>query len=92
MRKENIFLVTARSLEVTAQGTMPYGQLQQFVICASNEERVHEFVGSSFKQSTVVGVASFSALEETLQQIRAALAGSDGALPVFIDPAMSSKK
>lgn len=92
MRKENVFLVTARPLQAAASGTTPSGELQQFVICASNEEQLHDFLGTSFPQSVVVGVASYSGLEDTLWQIKNALTGSAGALPVYVDPAMSSKK
>lgn len=92
MRKENVFLVTARPSQATAQGSTPHGQLQQFVLCASNEEQMHEFLRKAFPQAAVVGVASFAALEETLGQIKAALAGSTGALKVYVDPAMSREQ
>lgn len=92
MRKENVFLVTAMPLHAAASGTTPHGQLQQFVICASNEEQLHNFFGTAFPQSVVVGVAGYTGLEDTLRKIKAALAGTAGALPVFVDPAMGSKK
>lgn len=53
---------------------------------------MHDFLGTAFPQSVVVGVASYSGLEDTLWQIKTALTGSAGALPVYVDPAMSSKK
>jgi len=89
MRKENVFLVTARPLQAAASGTTPHGQLQQFVICASNEDQLHAFLKSALPQSAVIGVASYAAMEETLGQIKSALARGAGALPVYVDPAMN---
>mgnify|MGYP001556086291 CR=1 FL=1 len=92
MRKENVFLVTARPLQSAASGSTPHGQLQQFVICASDELQLHSFVNSALPQSAVIGVASLAALEETVGQIKSALARAAGSLPVYVDPAMSRNK
>ncbi|KWW32389.1 MULTISPECIES: hypothetical protein [Cupriavidus] len=89
MRKENVFLVTGRLSEGTASGREPRGELIQRIVCAANEPALHEFLEQSFPGFLVVGMVNLAALEDTARQIKAALAGTAGALPVFVDPSMS---
>lgn len=89
MRKENVFLVTGRPSEATASGREPRGELIQRIVCAANESALHEFLESSFPGFLVVGMVNLAALEDTARQIKVALAGTAGALPVFVDPSMS---
>ncbi|HIH2745173.1 TPA: hypothetical protein ACYLN4_000851 [Burkholderia lata] len=89
MRKGNVFLVTGRLSEATPSGPEARGELLQRVVCAANEAALHQFLPAAFPGFDVVGVVNLAALEETCRQIMAALSGVQGALPVFVDPAMS---
>lgn len=89
MRKENVFLVTGRDSVATASGREPHGELLQRVVCAANEGALHKFLSTSFPGFVVVGAVNLAALDETSRQIKAALSGAGGMLPVFVDPAIS---
>lgn len=88
MRKGNVFLVTGRLSEVTPSGPEARGELLQRVVCTTNEAALHQFLPAAFPNFEVVGVVNLAALEETARKVTTALAGAEGALPVFVDPAM----
>jgi hypothetical protein len=86
MRKENVFLVTGRYPSGSPQGQGD--GLVQRVLCAANEQALHQFIKASFPDLAVVGIVSLVGLEATLAQIKRALGGA-GEIPVFVDPAMA---
>lgn len=92
MKKENVFLVTTRPLHTRRDAPSTHGVLQQNVFCAATEEQLHKFLKSAMPHHTVVGVASYAALEATLGQIKAALARAPGTLQVYVDPALNTTK
>lgn len=89
MRKGNVFLVTGRRSQATPTGPEARGELLQRVVCAANEAALHEYLPAAFPGFVVVGVVNLAALEETVGRIMAALSKAEGALPLFVDPAMS---
>lgn len=88
MRKENIFLVTLQS--ATAAGSGP--AINQVIICARNQEAMHEYVRQAFPARQVIGAVSMSELEATLVGLKDALACIPGAHPVYVDPQLRSNK
>jgi len=86
MRKENVFLVTAR-VGGGPEASVGEGGLEQRVMCATDELALHAFLAASFPDLAVVGAVSLAGLETTIAQIKQALGGV-GPIPVFIDPAM----
>lgn len=86
MRKENIFLLTLRSVS-TAQSP---GVLEQVVVCSPTAESLHEYAKRAFPQKTVLGAVSMAELEFTLKGLKDALECKPGAHPLFVDPCMKS--
>ena len=88
MRKHNVFLVTGRATAAPRAVGDGRSEIQQRVLCAADEGALHEFARAAFPDFAVIGVVNLMALEETMGQVRAALAGAPHALPVFVDPAL----
>jgi hypothetical protein len=88
MRKENIFLVTLQSATAAVSGPA----INQVVICAQDEEAMHDYVRQAFPACLLLGAASMLELEATLVGLKDALACNPGAHAVYVDPKMRSNK
>lgn len=86
MRKENIFLLTLRTVSTEEIA----GNLEQVVVCSATTETLYGYAKKAFPNKQVLGAVSMAELEVTLRSLKEALECKAGAHPVFVDPQMKS--
>jgi len=85
MLKENVFVVSGRH----CKGGCPRGEVVNYVVCSLNDQTVKTFMKEQMPNYVIFAVTGLVMMEERVKQIKAALAGKDHSLSVFVDPEIS---
>ena len=83
MRRENIFVVSARAKDAVGNAR---GPVKNYVVCASTEASVHLLFGAKVPNATITSTTTLLALEQTAAKVRAVLSLSDKSWPLLQEP------